>query len=305
MPDLSGAMGAEYAEENAPAGGFGGRIEQVRFENKKYVQFRMLTPQRQWLTLSTHSYIPTKPQPANWKGKKWPGKMWSICQDDKAFLLRDGDGQIVAGSYEDGFGSCPIHRIYAGQKDQYSKALDKAVPVTYALVVLVEPVFESGEFSHFADKIETYEDGDGNKTQVPAVRYVAQKWGNFFSPIKNTVVFSKGEVRDRVWQVQRDGTEYTVTSVAGPEGQPKPDTDEWKPYTDALALMGIDLAKMLLAHADTEHYNRFFVPQADDGKAPEADGESDVSEPDAGKGDQPTDDEIQNFAAGLAASAKS
>ena len=267
-PHMSGfTKGAEAAAE-AAASRSGSRIEQLRFDDGTEYFFRVLTDLPELVTMQVHRFIPTKPKPKSWKGDNWPKGMWYGCQNDRAFQVNAG----VAGEepvYEDGYGNCDVHTRFAGQEGQYGKKLDRPETQTFALVVIQKKV-DRGGVPGFIDDTEDYTKADGTKVQVPKIRYVAQKWSNFFSPLKSSA-YLDGTIRNKIYRVVRTGTEFDVAAL-GTTPDHAPGTPAWDTYDAAVELMGLNIETMLLDHSSPDFYAKFLIPQDSDSEEPEADG---------------------------------
>lgn len=278
MPSFS--RGDEAAEARASSGGFAGRLrylsQDVQTGKDNPTFFRVISEREDLITADIHMGIPTKEKPDGYTGT-WPAKMSAVCPNDKAFAVKDEKEKVIGWEQPDThYGHCYIHEHMGDQLDQFNRPLSRASAVTHGLVVLRDPVRnDKGAVIGFKDKIEEYEDRDGNKHNVPAIRLAAQKWTNFWGPIKAANYIS-GTFCGRDYMMTKVGTEVTVTPL-DPTPEHNPETPSWKDYTDAMDLMRVDVIATLAEQASEEHFARFFDPTK---KAPERSSGKDKGAPD-------------------------
>jgi hypothetical protein len=277
MPQMTtGVSVPKAADEAAQAARKAGsrRIEQQRFKDNEDVFLRFYTDLPDVLSIDTHRFIPTKPKPKAWKSDNWPKGMWFGCQNDRIFRLRDPQDLaelLEPAQYEGGYGECDIHTRFEGQVGEYNKPVARPEYLTYALVIVQKEVEVGGGRKGFVDDTEevVIKDGDNErKLRVPKIRYVAQKYTNFFNPLVQSA-YMDDTICNKVYKIRREGTEYHVSSLGTTEDH-KPGTDAWKAYDEAVKVLGISLQGMILEHSSPEFFAKFLIPQADDDKEPEA-----------------------------------
>lgn len=266
MPILStGLDEAEQISEALKKGSAFYRIANlVMKDGDAPVILRFYTPHNKVVSFDTHQFIPTKAKPAGWPGDKYPQSMWAICQNDKAFRLRDSAGNLTD-DFDPGYGDCHIHKIMAGEKDKkYGTPLSRPAAQVYGLAVEREAIFDekTGQPVGFRDKTTEYKDKDGKVWQIPKFVLVSQKYSNFWHPIKATAYLPPHTILDKDFMVTRKGNDYTVT-VAMQTPDHQPGTESWKRYDEALALTGFNMEDYLLDHASPDHYKRFFIEGQD------------------------------------------
>ncbi len=257
------ATGEEAAEQRAAQqGNFAGRVKYLAGEIKggkqKPTFFRVLTERTGLRTVDIHMLVPTREAPKDYKGK-WPEVMSCVCANDKAFAILDEKDNIIGWEAPDThFGHCYIHEHMSGVLDKFGKPMSKTSSFTHGLVVLREPVreIENGPVIGFRDVMEEFEDRDGNKHQVPAIRMAQQKWSNFWGAIKSSAYIS-GTYCNRDFMVTKEGTEIAVTPM-DPTPDHNPDKPSWQIYTDAVELMKIDIDATLTEQSSEEFYARFY-----------------------------------------------
>jgi hypothetical protein len=304
---MNAGAGAEIAETTQVKAPSAARMDQVKFEEGKRVFFRVAT--RDIFTADTHRFMTVLTQPPAElvakakeakKEVKWPGVLWSICQDDRIFQNIDQDGNPVPGSYEAGYGECRIKRIFKGVKGKFDKPMDKVDRLTYILIVLQEATWADGKLAGLKDIEEKYVNKEGTEVTVPAIRYVSQFYRSIYSAMFTAVALDDGELIGKSFMVKREGKDYTVAPVTGAKANEK----QQKAVDDTLEMMGFSLADFLLAHASDDHYDRFWgdgsgTPAADaTGEAPAA------PAPDAPALAEDAQDNLADFASKLSFNAK-
>jgi hypothetical protein len=260
MPVLDeGLEAAEKAAEEAKNSAFH-RVGFLKIEDGKSLCLRFVSPRT--LTLGIHAGIETKKQPKEVKGDKWPKRMWGICQNDKAFRLRDGNGTITD-EFEPEYGDCHIHSKMRGIKDEkYGTDKSQARVQTFGLAVVREPVRDpvTEEIVGFRDVTEEFKDGEGVSHQIPKIVLVQQTYSNFWAPLKASMFMGPKTICGWDFSVSRKENDYTFGANATPDFQPG--TDGWKRYDETLALLGLDLGDMLLEWASPDWYARWFIEGA-------------------------------------------
>lgn len=235
-----------------------------------------------WITALTHSYVPTKPQPLNYRGKSWPATRGAVCRKD----------QIFAAKYNN---TCEIDEII--HTSGYNKGKKCfASPKTYAFVVMREEVIGTQEMvatgeiaEHQVGKVLYLRDrmkevavvgADGKpvegKTQlVPDIRIVEQSWENFFG-----ILFGMAglwdTILDRDIRCTRKGTDTDTKyrfaamdpfDVTMPDGSVRRydlrDSEIFHAKYPNMPSLKLHLARL----ASDDYYKRFFIgPQDDDAK---------------------------------------
>jgi hypothetical protein len=268
MPDFR--TGAESAEASAEAARFAGAVDFLRLKDRETAFLRFVTEKDSLIDITMHPATPTKKNPpAGFKGT-WPPKMSAVCQNDSAFRLPGPEGPRT-GEYEPGMGHCYIHEHMAGLKNDWGQPLSRPVAMVWGLAVLREEVIGSdGRPSGFTDKTEEWTDKDGKKHALPAIRFVQQRWGNFYSAVAAAAYIS-GTICDRDFKVTRSGNDYTISAVAQTPDH-APGSPSWARYDQAMELRGISLGARVAEQASPEYYARFFIPDAEGGaeEAPDA-----------------------------------
>lgn len=238
-----------------------------------------------WISADTHGFIPTKPQPEEYTGQKWPDKMWAICMRDRMFRLRGADGKPTD-EFEDGYGDCYIHNTYQGVKEgKFNRDLGLPDAQVYSLAVLREPVLDASSKNviGFKDQMAEWTDDKGNVLQVPHFVIVNQKYPNFYAAVAAACYVEPATATNKDFRIKRVENEYHITPVNQTadfmHGLPA-----WQQaYEAPLTAMGFDLRAHILDHASQDHYNRWFIPGAvpKDGYA-RKDKDGAESAPDAG-----------------------
>jgi hypothetical protein len=259
--------GAESAEESHEAAKSGGRAQYLSItENAKQPTFiRLLSGLDEWIDCEVHMGVPTKAAPKDYSGN-WPQNMSAVCQNDAMFreMLSTDRPNRPTGDYEPGYGHCYIHEHMAEVMGKFGRPVSKTSPTVWALCIIREPVRgpsdsgRSGKIIGFQDKMEDWADDSGTKHNIPAIRIVSQRYGNFFGAIKQSAYIDE-EVRHRDFMIERDGNDYEITPLT-PTPDHAPGTASWKLYTDALALTGISLEETIVRQSSPEYYARFFDP---------------------------------------------
>jgi hypothetical protein len=250
---------AEKASDEARNSSFH-RVGFLRIEDGKTVCLRFVSPRT--VTLGIHAGIDTKKQPKEVKGDKWPKRMWAICQNDKAFRLRDGNNDITD-EYDPGYGDCHIHNTMRGVKDE-KFGTDKSQPrvQTFGLAVLREPVRDpaSGEITGFKDVTEEFKDDEGTVHRIPKVVIVQQTYSNFWAPLKASMFMGPKSLCGWDLAISRKENDYTFGANATPDFQPG--TTGWQRYDEAIALLGLDLIEQLVEWSSPDWYARWFIEGA-------------------------------------------
>lgn len=258
------------------------RLPQLVIKDGEQAAIHFITDVGQVIAFDVHSFIPTKDKPEEFKGDKWPKSMWAVCQNARAFRLRDDSGNLLDG-YEDGYGECYIHAHYAGQKDNFDQDISRPANQVYGLGVRREPVTDpvTKRITGFRDKMIEYKDKDGHVWQIPDIVLISQKYSNFWHPVKATAYVS-GTILGADYIISRKGNDYTpAPAVQTPDLLPG--TDGYARYEKALELIGFDLKEFLLAHSTADHYKRWFIEGAtpEGGYGRKSDGADDGESTDA------------------------
>lgn len=303
--------GSERAEGRAKAArSFGGRVPFliVKEDDPQPTFIRMITDLDDWIPIGVHISVPTKEKPKDIEGD-WPKALSFVCQNEPAFRLRDDEGKLIEPpQWEKGYGHCYIHEKMGDQLDNYKRPRSNTAEQVYALCVVRKVVKEGGKIKGFADATVEWKDKDGKTYTVPDFRLVVQKWSNFFGPL-NSSAFLTGSVTGRDFIIKRTGrTDYDITAADntpdhhGPT-KDKPASDSWARYTDALKMMDVDLERIVTDASSPDFYGRFLDPAVEvkprkkDDKAGDSDETADSAP--AASSDEPTDEEIEQFRAGL------
>lgn len=263
------------------------RVEFLRIKDGMTVHLRFVSERT--ATFGMHMGAPTKAQPKEVKGDKWPKMMWGVCQNDKPFRLRDAEN-AVTDAYEEGYGDCHLHKVLKGKKDDFGK--DKSIPrtQTFGLAVLREPVYDTSGKSiiGFKDVTEEFKDEEGTVHTIPKLVVVQQTYSNFWAPIKASMFVGPKTLCDKDFEITRKDKDYQVGGgVTDPElapGQPK-----WKRYSETLELVGFDLVEELIKWSSPDWYARWFIEGAvpEGGYGRQGDDDSDGEAPaEGGEGEQ-------------------
>jgi hypothetical protein len=220
-----------------------------------------------WISVDAHQFIPTKDQPAEYTGDKWPQKMWAICPNDRMFRVREGDE--LTDSYEPGYGNCYLHTALAGQKDaRYGYDLSIPSAQVIGLAVLREAVHGDSanpkKVTAFTDKTVEWYDSEGNMTKIPHFVIFSQRYDKFWAAIAAAGYMDQTACNKDFW-VRRGPDDKSKIEVSSINMDPSfvPGTDRWKAmYDETLKLIGFDLREWVLDHARLDHYKRWFIPGA-------------------------------------------
>lgn len=294
MPDFSSNAGADAAEQldqearAARAGARRYRMNQLVVKNGFAGLFRPLIGRDDLQTIETHQFMPTKDKPEEWSGDNWPTMMWAVCRRSRIFRLRDEQGNPTD-AFEEGYGDCYLCSTYTGVKDE-KFSFDKGKPsaITYGVAVMRdERTNGSGAAIGLVDKMVEYKDKDGTTHQIPEFVIIAQRWGNVWGAVANTLYLNGAMAQERDYSLTRADKEWKV-GLVNIDPEHKPGAPSWDAYTNALKLVGFgdgDPAKGLqdyiLAHATLDHYRTWFIP----GEEPEGGygrGKSDDTDEDKG-----------------------
>lgn len=238
--------GGEAAEKRA-AERQNSTFKKVRYfsqEDGERTYARFLTDSQEWQEVRQHSFVPTRPLPADTDQKtrdRWPAKMGSTCRKDKAF-----------GDY---FPDCFID-LHIKKPDGKAHF---ASPRQWALCVLREEVKGTAEMVAegkitqdkvgkrlgFRDKTIEIEDTDkdgkpnGDKTTVRDIRVVNMGFKNFFAALQGSwAVFDT--VLDRDYAITRVGTgtdtDYRIVNLDPTPGYDCRDKETLQKYADVLEI---------------------------------------------------------------------
>lgn len=264
MPILTeGAIAAEQiSDENRSSSGFF-RPDQVVIKDGETVALRFLTEHTKILTFDVHGFVATKPKPDKWPGTKFPKAMWAVCQNDRAFRLRDEAGNLTP-DFEDGYGDCWLHAHLAGQLDKFNNPAERPQSNVYGLAVARKLVTDpkSGNVVGLSDETIEYKAADGKVYTLPKIVLVCQRYANFWHPLKATAFLPPHTILNRDYIVSRKDKDYTF-SPSDPTPDLQPGTPAWARYDQALELTGFTLAGYMLEHATRDHYARFFIEGED------------------------------------------
>jgi hypothetical protein len=272
--DKGAAVAAELAEEekrNRPGGFY--RIPDLVIKDGESYLLRFATEITDLTTFGVHRFMPTKPKPGSCDWDKWPDKMWAVCQNYKAFRVRDGQGNTTD-EFEDGYGDCYLCKTYGGVMEDVQGKFkkDKGRPdvLTYGLAVLCKVLTDpaTGHATGFAEETAEYKPGEdvvvggetlakkGEIVKLPKMVLIAMRYSTFWHPVQATAFLPPRIIRDKVFTVGRKENDYTITPVATDAAG----VEAWRKYDQALAITGFNLDEYLLDHATPDHYAKFFDP---------------------------------------------
>jgi hypothetical protein len=256
----------------------GGSLD-FRFLNDVEESPNQVTPP--WQTVLTHSFVPTKPQPLNYKGNNWSSTRGAVCRHDDLCKAKYGD-------------VCPLDDfVYTSGYKKGKKC--QASPKTYAFAVLREEVFGTEEMLA-AGECDAHEVGkkigmrdkmkevavigaDGKPTEetqwVPEIVLIEQAWDNFFGIVAGMAAMWP-TVLNRDFRCTRKGidqdTKYRFAAgdpydVTMPDGSVRcydlRDPDIFNAKYPKMPNLYLHLARL----CSDDYYNRFFTgPQDDDGQ---------------------------------------
>lgn len=247
------------------------RLDYLSISDGESAYVRLLTPASEWVFVAQHSYVKTKPQPADFKGNKWPEAMGAVCRNDagvrEELNLQSGDCYVCTNKLPSGF----------------RKEFAKPSPRVWAVAALRQQIRGDGtermggeelrgRLLGYDDVLEEYKvlGKDGQPTEQTAERIklvlINMTYKQIFATLKHADANVIGGVQSRDFMIQRTGsgtdTEYQVLMldpVDDTDGQPlKPGSPGWKRYDDVLAAREVDLVKIVLKQASDEHYARWF-----------------------------------------------
>lgn len=258
--------GAQAAAEASKGGAFA-RTNFFSLEDGKETILRFLTPADEWITVLQHQMVPTKPQPDNYKGDKWPERMGAVCRNDEAF----------SGMYDD----CYICEFLVdGNKVRRPSAR------TWALACIREEVIGDGSDAlggpEFKGKVVGYKDATREETRkqddkevtetVKDIVVVNMGWRNFFS-VLDGFAGRYGTITDRDYWVKRVGAGTDTTyQIVGMDTIKDADGDVLDPQNPKFAdryATALKLEEVITERADDDFYARFFDPRisvSDEGK---------------------------------------
>jgi hypothetical protein len=303
MPVIDeGLEAAERAAEEAKKSSFH-RVPTLRIKDGDQVCIRFISERT--VTFGMHSGVDTKPKPAEFKGE-WPKSMFAVCQNDKAFRLRDENREILD-AYEEGYGDCYIHAAMKGKKDpKYDTDKSQARVQTFGLAVQRKPRTDpvSGVTVGFDDVTEEFRDADGAVHRVPKVVIIQQTYSNFWAPLKASMFMGSQMLTDKDFGITRKENDYLPSP--GPQTPDlAPGTPAWKRYEDTLELLGFDLVEHLLELASADWYARWFdpsrTPKGGYGRRDSDGDDTEEATEAAAAGDTPDQGEVDAFAERLRA----
>lgn len=260
--DMADARKAAYASD---------RIDYFSVKDGETGYIRLLTAAEDWIFVAQHSFVQTKPQPADFKGSKWPTAMGAVCRNDvgvrEELGLPKDDCYICTNKLQSGF----------------RKEFAKPSPRVWALAALRFQVRGDGTEEKggpelrgkslgYDDVMEEYKllDKDGKPTEQTAERIkivlVNMTYKQIFATLKHADMNYPGGVMGRDFAIRRVGegtdTEYQVLAIDPTEeadGQIlKPGSPGWKRYEQVLADREVNLTEIVLKQASDEHYARWF-----------------------------------------------
>lgn len=240
---------------------------------RAFVQF--ITDIGEWVTVDMHNMVPSKPQPADYKGESWPKAISPICR-----LTKMGDGLPL---FEDCYVCANI------QNPRKPGAPFPRSARIWAMGVLREEVLGDGSEKQggpsmlgkrvgFKDKkIEVAKVGPdgkptGEKELRPDVRLFTMGWKNFYASIEGTAQVNDGTIANLNFAIQRTGVELATTYQITNLGKTKRDFNT----AEGCATLGIkvnpdgsktyppeyDMYKIIEDRASIEYYNKFIIPGA-------------------------------------------
>lgn len=282
--DLSIAAGEDRAKEKADESGGGLRSRFPEYisslldaspegvaKGHDTIIVRWLLEPHEWLTFANHSRVPTKPKPASEDAdRKWPAKMGAICRADEALASRTGGKCYICDNIEDPY--------KPGKKFPNP-------PRTWTIGVLRQEIVEDGSVVGYTDAMKEVaaldENGEPieNETElIPRYIVVNNAYGNFFSPLRGYFRQYK-TLLDRDYVVQREGTgtdtkyhfvplDPTTVVIPDENGNDQEVKLDLRDGDLMETLYGDrpDFRKLVLRNASMEHYNRWFIPQPEDGQ---------------------------------------
>jgi hypothetical protein len=297
------AKGAEQAEAASKAAG-GSRADFLSIKPGKKEFLRPISDLAEIIPIDVHMGVPTRKPPKGTKADKWPEQMSAICRNADAFRVRDADGNPTNEFETDekgrSYGDCYIHANMQDVLGKYKKSVARTVSQTWGLFAVREPVHnDGGKLIGFKDKTEEYKDEDGKLHRIPKIVIASQSWTNFWAAF-SAAGYMTGTICDRDFSVERVDNDYVITP--GREtADLHPDAPAWKRYTDAMALKGVSVEKVLLDQSSVEYYGRFFDPDWKDPDADESEDEEGSAEV-GGAEASITDEEAEAMKAKLAKS---
>lgn len=166
-----------------------------------------------WITVDMHSFVPTKPKPADWpEGNRWPQTMGAACRNDKIFKVKYGDCYICTLKKGDG-------------KPYYANGTTWALAVLREEVIGTAEMVAAGQIPQEAvgsvvgvrditkEVAVTDAEGkpvEGQTKRVPEIVIVQQKWKNFWSIVQGFAGRYK-TVLDRDYHITRNGHDTDTT----------------------------------------------------------------------------------------------
>lgn len=235
------------------------RVSQLFIKDGEKHVLHFVTDLGGLLSFDAHQFVPTKPKPDEYKGSKWPDKMWGICPRSREFRVY-ANGKPTD-EFEEGYGTCYIHDHFAGVKDpKYGKDISWPTYLTWGIAVVRKPVEDAvtRKVTGFADELVEYRDEKGDSHQVPRLVLIAQRIDRFWAPLQASG-YVTGTICDQDYLVSRKENDYNIASVVATPHL-RPGQPAWKAYEDTLKLLGFDLAEFLVERASEDYYARWFDP---------------------------------------------
>lgn len=222
---------------------FGDKVPYFGLKDGEKVAIRIITDPAQWIYVSQHAGVKTKP------GAPRP-QMGAVCRKDTVLdgELDDYDGTcLVCDEKIMGFGNKP----------------SKPSPRVWVLAVERQNVAPGV----YADVMEEYEikDKDGKVTSSgvrPKLIIINMAYTNFFAIFLDSLqTYGAGAIQDRDYQVTRNGsgtdTKYGILPLpVTPDLYPG--SENWKVYENQIAERGISLVDTVLGMASKSYYDKFF-----------------------------------------------
>lgn len=256
----------DEADENQSQGGF---RKEPHWDLKKGEEavLRFLQDSPDWFRASTHRFIPTKAEPADYEGK-WPSMLPATCRKEKSFAPVYGPDVI-----------CPI--CISGIKNKFDRDASKPDDLRWTLAIERQQVEGDGSEAMggpemkgkigYRDKQVEIPilDADGKPTDekitVPSVVIVSNTMYMMMGSLKaNGETY--GTLRDRDYKIKRvdnpsgKGTTYQVFPL---DKNPAilPGTEHWAFYDLAVEAFGLNLPTLIFNKSKEDYYKKFFLEE--------------------------------------------
>ncbi len=228
-------------------------IDKNMVKREGEVVFRPITDGDEVLFALFHDFVPTRPQPEGYPGKKWPAVFpLSVCGNDKNY----------------GHGACYV--CDNGIKNNFGNPI-RPMPMTFFLANLRRPIFKkiggaTRAIGHESDTMEI----DG--TEYPAlgiVNFATRTIGNALAKEYNEA----NTICGQDWKLTKEGEGKETRYIISPD-RPDEDffrldedgnvTDLWKDaYDEVLSVLQPDLVADLKKMGSKDHYDRWFNPEGE------------------------------------------